>query len=694
MSRPFTSSSRRSLAVGALLVGLAAIVLLVPILELWDADLHVPIASVYEPENDYVYAGDAPFYLMLAKGGIDHAWFLTNPTLGWPLGQQVYDLPQSLDNLNLVGIKALGLVFGDAAATINVFFVLTFATVAVSAFLVLRRLRVTAPAAFVAALLFTFLPYHFARGSPHVLLSSYWVVPIAVYLILRVVSARPPFTTATDTPRGYRLRLFDRSGVLWLLACCAIASTGSYYGVFTVFLLIALALVDVLANRRARVAASAAVALAVIALAAFVNLLPTFVYWATEGTNPAMFSRLPYETEYEGLKVSQLVLPIRNHRIPAFADKEADTLRFTPVPSESGQNLGIIGTVGFVGLLGALLLAARRTRAPRPPEEPDRGEEPTTEASGPSPPATPTEPSSPIEPAMGSVDLVGDGLSSGVVLRTLGILVVVSILIATVSGFSLLISGAGFRDIRSYNRIVVFIAFAALVAVAFGLDWVGRRLPDTAWRAPVAAIGLALVLVVGVLDQVSPASIPDYAATKARWDSDDAFVGRIERILHDGSEALADRSTSTPAVFQLPYRYFPEAPDIGLYNRLGPYDLVRGYLHSDDLNWSWGAVRGRGADWQLRAVRQPVGDFLDRIAAVGYSGIMLDTSTGYDDGAPREAQLSEALGPPIISANRELRFWDLRTYAADLRDRIGAKGVERLRAKTLADVPEVHAQGH
>src|SRR4029077_21134699 len=120
-----------------------------------------------------------------------------------------------------------------------------------------------------------------------------------VYLILRVVSARPPFTTESDTRRGYRIRLFDRSGILWLLACYAIASTGSYYGVFTVFLLLAIALVDVLANRRARVAASAAVALAAIALAAFVNLLPTLVYWTTEGTNPAMFDRLPYETEYE-----------------------------------------------------------------------------------------------------------------------------------------------------------------------------------------------------------------------------------------------------------------------------------------------------------------------------------------------------------------------------------------------------------
>ena len=144
---------------------------------------------------------------MLAKGGLDHAWFFTNPDLGWPLGQQVYDLPQSLDNLNLLVLKVLGLVFGDVGTTINVFFVLTFAGVAVSAYLVLRALRVTGPTAFVVALLYTFLPYHFARGVPHLLLSAYWVVPLAVYVMLRVVSDRPPFTVGARHPPWLRRSL-------------------------------------------------------------------------------------------------------------------------------------------------------------------------------------------------------------------------------------------------------------------------------------------------------------------------------------------------------------------------------------------------------------------------------------------------------------------------------------------------------
>jgi hypothetical protein len=668
----------RGAALGAVLVGLASIVLLVPVLELWNLDPSVPIASVYEPANSYVYSLDAPFYVMLAKGGIDHFWFLSNPNLGWPLGQQVHDLPQSLDNLNLLSLKVLGVVFGDVGTTVNVFFMLTFAAVAVSAFLVLRALRVSTPTSFVVALLYTFLPYHFARGAPHLFLSAYWVVPLAVYLVLRVASDRAPFTYARDSRRGFGVRVFDRAGIGWLFACAAIASTGAYYGVFTALFVVAVVVIDFAVNRRRRTLVSGAIALGVIAIVAFVNLLPGFIYWAEHGTNDKLVRRLPYETEAEGLKVSQLLLPIDGHRFGPFAETQADSTRFTPVPSEKGQHLGVIGALGFLAVLAALLLAARRRRldddadARRPTRAPH-------DASARAPP----DPNAPTAPHLESSATPDDGLAPNVVMRTLGVLTVVAILLGTVSGFSLLISGAGFRDIRAWNRIVVFVAFFAFLAVAYGLDWLGNRLPDRRWRAPVMGLVLVAVLVFGVLDQVSPAAIPDYSATKARWESDAAFVADIERTLPAGA-----------AVFELPYRYFPEAPTAG---NLGPYDLVRGYLHSDDLAWSWGGVRGRGADWQQNVVQHPVDEFLDRITAVGFRGLLLDRAAGdalAPGGTPTEDEITAALGEePTVSRDGELVFWDLRARARELRDELGVDGVAHLRRETLADVPEVRAQG-
>ena len=484
------------------------------------------------------------------------------------------------------------------------------------------------------------------------------MVPLAVYVMLRVVSDRPPFTVGRDTPRGFGVRFFDRAGILWLLACVAIASTGAYYAVFTVGLLAVLAVVDYVANRRLQALVSGALVLAVIGAVAAINLLPSLIYWQEHGENDALFRRLPYETEFEGLKVSQLLLPIPTHRFEPFAETQADSTRFSPVPSEEGQHLGVIGALGFLGILAALLLAARR--------RPDTADGDHAAAK---PPGLDDAARAPPE-----------WLRPSVVLRTLGVLTITAILLATVSGFSLLISGAGFREIRSWNRIVVFIAFFAFIAVAYGLDWVARRVPDRPWRRLAIGGGLVLVLVIGILDQVSPASIPDYDATQARWESDAEFVADVERQLPRGA-----------AVFQLPYRFFPEARQVG---NLGPYDLVRGYLHSDDLRWGWGGVRGRGADWQENVVEWPVDEFLDRIAAVGFDGLELDRAAGYDDGAPTADQITRALGEePITSRNGELAYWDLRAYARDLRERLGPDGVAELRRQALADVPLVRAAG-
>ena len=42
----------------------------------------------------YSYVDDTKFYLALIKGVLDHGWWTTNPSLGFPFGQQLYDFPQ------------------------------------------------------------------------------------------------------------------------------------------------------------------------------------------------------------------------------------------------------------------------------------------------------------------------------------------------------------------------------------------------------------------------------------------------------------------------------------------------------------------------------------------------------------------------------------------------------------------------
>jgi phosphoglycerol transferase len=650
VQRPESKRTGRALILDAVLVAIAALLILVPVLDLWDADIGVPLSYARGNPGIYTFQPDALFYQMLAKGGIDHAWFTTNASLGAPFDQQLFDFPVSLDNLNLAVLKVLGTVTGSVGATVNVFYLLTFVAVAVSMLLVLRALGVSRMVAAVVALLYTYLPYHFARGVPHLFLSAFWVVPLGGYLVLRVASARPPFTAdreaatadADGSGRDWRVRIWNRPGVLWLLACVAIASSGAYYAAFTLLFLVVLTIVDFIARRRTRVLASGAIALAAIGIVVLFNAAPNLVYMAVHGQDTAVVRRHPSETEYEGLKISQLVLPVEQHRVGALADLQEKSTKFTPTRSERGQQLGIIGAAGFAALLVILLVAIRRDR--RPPEDPraDADEEPSA-----MPPPR-------------------DALLS------MGVLTVTAIVFGAISGFSILVFGLGLRDLRSWNRISTYLAFFSFTTVAYGLDWLRRRIPDRSWAKVATVAGLAGVLAFGILDQVSPAVIPDYEVDQARWASDDAFVKAVQRELPDGA-----------SVYELPYRYFPEAP---LAGNLGPYDLVRPYLHSDMLKWGWGGMLGREADWQASTSTLPASEMLDRVAAVGFDGLVYDLGSTYRGGDPSPEDISAVLGQqPRVSRDGELAFWDLRPYAKDLRDRLGATKVAELRRRALAD---------
>ena len=193
------------------------------------------------------------------------------------------------------------------------------------------------------------------------------MVPIAVLLILRVCSDRPPFLVVGDDGRA---RLSGaRSTWLWLIACVCLASTGPYYAAFTVFFLVVAGAFEWLAGRGRRALASAGVATVAILAMGLVNLAPTFVYWARHGTNHNVAGRSAHETETNGLKISELVLPFDGHRIPLLRDLAERAERDTPVRSENGQQLGLVGALGFVGLLGVGLvgIVGHGRRRPGPP---------------------------------------------------------------------------------------------------------------------------------------------------------------------------------------------------------------------------------------------------------------------------------------------------------------------------------------
>jgi hypothetical protein len=400
-----------------------------------------------------------------------------------------------------------------------------------------------------------------------------------------------------DRPLWGRWRL--TLGTLALCAVIAFASAGYYYAAFTVILVAAVAAIRAVVTRtRQPLVQGAAVVGAILALS-LVTLAPSFVYWAKHGTNFEAH-RLRIHSEIYGLKLTQLVLPHEQHRIGWLAELRRDYQGwFGPTEATTFTALGAVATAGLLWLLAvAVLQVASPGRA------------------------------------------VASALHGQAALATL-----LALLVAWTGGISLWIAGV-WPQIRAWNRLSIFIGFFALLAVGLLLDRALGALRPRRGGAVVGAWLLLVVLAVGILDQTSTVFRPDYAALEAEYRSDGELVAAIEERLPAGA-----------MVFQLPYNPFPEGPPLV---RMADYDLMRGYLHSDDLRWNYGFMKGRSGDPSPTLAALPTAQMAREVAAAGFSGIYVDRY-GYEDWARElERGLVAATGEqPLVSPNGRLLFFEL-----------------------------------
>jgi hypothetical protein len=581
----------RDILVGVL-TAIAALVLACLALKVWRGDLDVPFA--YEQETQY--------YLMLAKAMDDHGGYFENPSLGAPFGQELQDFAVGTDRLNLDLLRLLGLVFGSPAAAVNVFFLLTFPLAAAAAFLVFRLLGIARAAAVVCALLFALAPYHFERGEGNLFLSAYWVVPLGAYLVLATLAGDSLFRRR-EGKGGLRAYASGRT-LLTVAFCVAVASTGIYYAAFTALLLAGATLIALVARVGRAAVAGGVICLALILVGVLVHLSPSIAYRWDNGVNPAS-ERHPRESEVFALKLSDLVFPVDLHRLEPFARFVADYKAASPIRSEP-MALGPVAAAGFIGLLvvGLVVLVGRPARAGPP------------------------------------------------VVRHAAAATMLAFLIGTIGGISTVIALLVTPQLRAWNRISIFIAFFAFLAVAVALGALGRRLGTHPLRQAAFAAVLGGLLVFGLWNQVTYNHVPPYELA-ATFEADQRFVGEIERRLPPDA-----------AVFQLPYVPFPESRQVVDAHE---NDLLRGYLHSEDLRWSAGATKGRPEDWADDLAGLPMATVLDAAAAAGFAGLMIDRFGYADRAAALENELRGRLGSqPLASEYGRHSFFDLRNHRARL----------------------------
>jgi phosphoglycerol transferase len=573
----------------------------------------------------WLYGRDGISQAAITKGILRDGWWTTNHSLGFPLGLDYRDYPLGGENAHWLLIKALGAFSSDPNLITNTYFLLGFFLISLSAHFVLRAFGVARWFAVTGAVLFAFLPYHLLRGTWHLTLGAFWSVPIACLFTILLQRDPLPFFARVDD----RLRVdWTSPRSLWLVVgALVIGSAGTYNAAFAIVLMLCVALVRCIAVRDVRPIVVAVALCGFIGVAFLANNASALQYQREHGKNTEVAQRTVPESDNYALRPVQLVSPIPGHRIPAFSKVTAEVLGANN-NSEGTSYLGTVGTIGLLGLaLASLSLLAGRRRV--------RGDELPMKL------ATPTA---------------------------------FAVVFGVAGGFSWVLGLAGLAEIRAWNRISVFIAFYCLAAVMW---WATTYLPRWSWVAArawvIPALALSLV-VLGVADQTSAAIVPDSHGYEAAYASDARFVRRIEQQLQPGD-----------AVYQLPYLPFPEAeletPPYGMVD----YDPLRGFLHSDTLEWSYGGMRGRDGDWQESVSRWPREAFLDAITAVGFRGLWIDRFGYADRGRELEADITALVGtPPTVSDDDRFAFYDLERHAAALQDQVGPDGIRALRRSTLA----------
>lgn len=437
------------------------------LLKLWRADLRVPLH----------YNGDALIHTMFIKGIVDNGWYWQNPQLGAPNGLEMYDVP-AVDNSAAVIMAVIGLFTKNPFLVLNIFYLLTYPLVTISALYGFLRFKLSYATALFGSLLYTFLPYHFLRGESHLFLSAYYFVPLAAMVVLWVASDQ-----LTDEKRRFGINLRNPKFILSVVVCILLGSNAIYYPFFACFLLVIAGISAAVVRKRVRPLAPAVVLIAVTFVVLVINLTPTIAYAYKHG-DAGITDRSLAGPEIYSLKISQLLLPITGHRIGSFNAVKNLYNQNTLVTESDASALGLIGSIGFLALLAQFLLRRHDANS-----------------------------------------IVAD----------LSILNLSAVLLATIGGFGSFFALFVSPAIRSYNRISVFIAFFSLLAVALGVEWFYEKRVRSHRGRVAFYVLLSFITIAAILDQSSRSYVPQYQQINAEYANDENFVKVIEQSLLEGA---------------------------------------------------------------------------------------------------------------------------------------------------------------
>jgi phosphoglycerol transferase len=552
---------------------------------------------------------------------------------------------------------------GSIGAAVNLTYFTVLFLVAIVSFLVLCSRKIRPEFAAAGGLTYAFLPYIFTRKIGHLMLSAYQFVPLAVLLCIWIFE--------DDRFLKFRKGFFHyRRNLLAFLFAGLIASNGiGYYPFFSCIILLAAGLSKSLKERKLSGLFASLKQTGLIAAWMALFLSPYIRICLTEPERLGENARQIGDVEQFALKLVRLFIPTFGSGIgrldAAFA--EYASVQVANWPAEATEYIGLMGTAGFVILIIVLLTGTART--------------------------------SPF------YELV-----------LLSELNIVMILYGVIGGFSAFVFLFVTMSVRCTNRISVFIAFVCIYASCFVMDRLCasvERVPEPPEfqenePAPPAVEGNTLqqttslkkqanqptasgsgsrghrlsgsgsrgyrsrykkgIVRAGLYAGVLVTTIAGLAIQTRGWSySNETFAESYElrdRFFRQLEEQLPEGAM----VYELPYCSYPEG---GVAGQMNADMQFFGYLHTDTVRWSYGALQGEKADG-LNAFlcTLPPQALLRALCFTGYQGLYLNR-LGYAGGPDFEALIDEFAreldAEAFVSEDGQMYFFNLTDYGEKLR---------------------------
>ena len=536
---------------------------------------------------------DSTLFLVNAKSFFNGEWgifdTIKNSALQAPYGLNMGAFPTADLNLILIILKIFAIFKINFITSVNIYFFLTFFLTSLISLYVLKKMGIPNKVAICASILYSFLPYHFLREVKHLVLASYFIVPLMVLVLFYVWQKKPLFYKKVQDV--WKFDLLNKKAIFTYIVLALTALSSIYYNLFFMFFLLIVGLSAYFYHKNHRHFVSSAFAVVILLFFTFVNFLPNIIYIKNHPAEDYT-QRGFAQTEYYGLRIPQMLLPIDNHPLKPVARLKAGYNQNALFVNESSMaSLGFALSISFVVLLFNFLFIRK---------------------------------------------------SKFDSFQKLGFLTISSVLLTVSGGFLSYFAFFGLTQLRSCNRISIFIAFFALIALCLFIKKCVKKHNNR-----LVNLLVVFFFIIALFDQSSPAYNFAYKQTQIK----NEVYSLISLVNHIESQGNTDLK-----VFTLPYLDFPEGrPSGAMYD----YELAKPAVFSNKIQYSYGAIKGSHIDKKYKVYSELNAKALvEALRQDGFDGILIDAK-GYYPYPEELLYLSKILGTPYVSPDNVWVYYKL-----------------------------------